>query len=73
MDSLKNDEMHQAVRQQYGRVAGSGGARCRCSPPSCVPPTASAETLSRGLGYCPDLIRAVPRGANMGLGCYHLP
>lgn len=69
MDSLKNDEIHQAVRQQYGRVAESGGARCGCSPTSCGTPTASAETLSQGLGYTADDVAAVPPGANMGLGC----
>ena len=71
MDALKNDEIRQAARQQYGRVAESGGAGCGCGPTCCGTPhrTASAETLSQGLGYTADDVGTVPQGANMGLGC----
>ena len=69
MDALKNDEIRQAVRQQYGRVAESGGAGCGCGPTCCGTSTASAETLSQGLGYTADDVGTVPQGANMGLGC----
>lgn len=69
MDALKNDEIRQAVRQQYGRVAESGSAGCGCGPTCCGTATASAETLSQGLGYTADDVGAVPQGANMGLGC----
>jgi len=48
MDALKSDEIRQAVRQQYGRVAESGGAGCGCGPTCCGTPTASADTLSQG-------------------------
>ncbi len=69
MDALKSDEIRQAVRQQYGRVAESGGAGCGCGPTCCGTPTASADTLSQGLGYTADDVGSVPQGANMGLGC----
>jgi arsenite methyltransferase len=69
MDAVKNDEIRQAVRRQYGRVAESDGAGCGCGPTCCETPTASAETLSQGLGYTADDVGTVPQGANMGLGC----
>lgn len=70
MNSLKNDEIRQAVRQQYGFVAENGEAGCgRSSSSCCGTPTASAETLSRGLGYTPQDVGAVPAGSNLGLGC----
>jgi SAM-dependent methyltransferase len=68
MDALKNDEVRQAVREQYGRVAQTQGA-CGCGPSCCGSTTTSAATLSQGLGYGADELGAVPEGANMGLGC----
>ena len=70
MNSLKNDEIRQAVRQQYALVADKGEAGCGCSSSSCCStPTANAETLSQGLGYTADDVGTVPAGSNMGLGC----
>ena len=70
MKSPKNDEIRQAVRQQYGLVAENGGTGCCGSSSTCGgTPSASAETLSQGLGYTADDVGAVPAGSNMGLGC----
>lgn len=69
MNGMTNDEIRQAVRQQYGRVAESDGAGCGCGPTCCGTPTVSAETVSQGLGYTADDVGGVPQGANMGLGC----
>ena len=69
MDAVKHDEIRQAVRQQYGQVADSGGTGCGCGPSCCDTPAASAETVSQGLGYSADDVVAVPQGANLGLGC----
>ncbi len=70
MNSVKTDEIRQAVRQQYALVADKGEAGCGCSSSTCCStPTASAETLSQGLGYTADDVGTVPAGANMGLGC----
>lgn len=63
MNTLKNDEIRQAVRQHYGRVAEGGE---RCNPTCCTEP---AETLSQRLGYTVDDVNVVPQGANLGLGC----
>ena len=67
MNDSKHDEIRQAVRQQYGRVAESEG--CGCGPACCGTTPATADTLSEALGYSADETGIVPEGANMGLGC----
>lgn len=72
MNALKHDEIRQAVRQQYGRVAEADG--CGCGPTAsstgcCGSAQDSAETLSQALGYSAEETGVVPQGANMGLGC----
>lgn len=67
MNDVKHDEIRQAVRQQYGRVAASEG--CGCGPACCGETTATADTLSQALGYSADETAIVPEGSNMGLGC----
>lgn len=70
MNAVKNDEIRQAVRQQYALVAESRVAGCGSSSSSCCgTSSASAEILSQGLGYSADDTGAVPDGSNMGLGC----
>ncbi|MGE5028056.1 MAG: arsenite methyltransferase [Betaproteobacteria bacterium] len=70
MHNVKDDEIRQAVRQNYGRVAQSESA-CGCAPSCCDGGTApgSAKAVSIGLGYSQQDVDAVPDGANMGLGC----
>jgi len=70
MHNVKHDEIRQAVRQNYGRVAQSESA-CGCAPSCCDGGTAqgSAKVASVGLGYSQQDVDAVPDGANMGLGC----
>jgi arsenite methyltransferase len=67
MNDLKHDEIRQAVRQQYSRVAEGEG--CGCGPACCGTTSATADTLSEALGYSADETGIVPEGANMGLGC----
>lgn len=69
METVKHDELRQAVRRQYGQIADSGGAGCGCSTTCCDARGASVEALAQGLGYTADDVAGVPRGANMGLGC----
>jgi arsenite methyltransferase len=71
---LLNDTVRTAVRARYGRIAEQEGS-CGCSPTCCLPPAVTtpqnrnAAAVSHGLGYSPDETRAVPEGANLGLGC----
>jgi len=70
MDTVKQDEIRQAVRQQYAQVANRDeAAGCGCGPSCCDAPTPSASSLSQALGYTAVEVGMVPSGANMGLGC----
>ena len=70
MDTVKKDNIRQAVRINYGKVAQAGNPGC-CSTSSCCSPGngASADNVSVRLGYSNEDVSSVPEGANMGLGC----
>jgi SAM-dependent methyltransferase len=69
MDTLKNDEIRQAVKERYGRIAASDTAGCGCGPSCCDVPAGDAAGISQSLGYLASEIAALPEGSNMGLGC----
>ncbi|MBU0485348.1 MAG: arsenite methyltransferase [Proteobacteria bacterium] len=72
MNRQKNDEIRSAVRENYGKVAGSEKSGCGCATSSTccgAPNEITAADISRALGYSNDEVTAVPAGANMGLGC----
>ncbi len=70
MDTHKKDEIRSAVRQNYGKIAVTGGPGCGCSASSCCgTPADTAAAISLGLGYSREDVAASPEGANMGLGC----
>jgi SAM-dependent methyltransferase len=60
--------IHDAVRDQYGKVARQQSAGC-CSPGCCSTPDPDATKTARALGYSEDELAAAPEGANLGLGC----
>ena len=67
-----DEEIRQAVRESYGRVAlSSGSSGCGCGPTCCSKPSNSdtVEATSMALGYSREEVELVPDGANMGLGC----
>jgi len=65
-----NDNIRQAVREQYGKVALSENSGCGCSAISCCNDLDSdAKETSMQLGYSNSDVNEVPDGANMGLGC----
>ncbi len=66
MNDVKNDEIRQAVREQYSKVAEDDSSGCG---PSCCTPDASGEGMSIQLGYSVDDRTSVPAGSDMGLGC----
>jgi arsenite methyltransferase len=71
MQRLKNEEIRQAVRENYGAVARAGDTDCGCTTSSCCgsEETATSADISVSLGYSEDEMASVPDGANMGLGC----
>ncbi len=67
-----DEEIRQAVRENYGRVAESTGASgCGCGPTCCSKPSSTgiAAATSMALGYSSEDVESVPDGSNMGLGC----
>jgi SAM-dependent methyltransferase len=60
----KNDEIREAVREHYGRIAETGGG-CGCGTGCCGADPASALAV----GYGASDVEAVPEGTNLGLGC----
>ncbi|MFW2438147.1 MAG: arsenite methyltransferase [Arenicellales bacterium] len=70
MTQLESDNIRKTVREQYGKVAESGGSGCSGAESSCCSETATDEkATSMELGYTKDDVNEVPEGANMGLGC----
>ncbi len=72
---LQNDAIKTSVRERYGRIAEQGQS-CGCAATCCAPtsggapaPDDTAASVAHGLGYSPDETKAVPAGANLGLGC----
>lgn len=65
MNTLEQDQVRDAVRTQYGRVADGQSSSCGTSCCGSAEPTA----VSSALGYSDVELAAVPEGANLGLGC----
>jgi SAM-dependent methyltransferase len=66
------NEIRQAVRENYAKVAlSSGSSGGCCGGSSCCSPVSSSAAfeISANLGYSQDELSSVPDGANMGLGC----
>ncbi|OHB66736.1 MAG: hypothetical protein A2Y76_00855 [Planctomycetes bacterium RBG_13_60_9] len=61
----KKEQIREAVREGYGRIAKTGGS---CCGPSCCG-SGAAEQVAKGVGYSESELAVLPEGANMGLSC----
>ena len=65
------NEIRDEVRNRYSNIADSSSAVNCCTPTNdtdcCSPQTFDFQSLK--LGYSKEEIKAVPEGANLGLGC----
>lgn len=71
MNYMNDNEIKQAVRENYAKVALTSGSSGCCGPTCCSKPSnpnVAADT-SVALGYSHDDVESVPDGSNMGLGC----
>jgi arsenite methyltransferase len=66
MTERSNEQVRDAVREHYGKVAQAGRG-CGCAPACCSEPAAKDASLQ--LGYSAADLVSVPEGADMGLGC----
>ena len=65
---MKEEEIKKIVRDGYAKIAREGS--CCCQPvTSCCGGTDLAQNISQKIGYTEEEIKAVPGGANLGLGC----
>ena len=56
------------VKQGYGKIAKQGSSCC-VPANSCCGATDLAQDISQKIGYSEEELKAVPEGANLGLGC----
>ncbi len=63
----KKEQIREAVRDGYGKIAQSGSG-CGCSSTACCGST-SAEQVAKSVGYSEAELAVLPDGANMGLSC----
>ncbi len=66
---MEETEVKKVVREGYARIA-KGNSPC-CTPVSscCGGGASLARTISKNIGYTDEELKAVPEGANLGLGC----
>ena len=73
MDHKKADEIRQNVRASYSQVAEASNSGDCCGETSSCCGVSSDDAIntlvSTRLGYSEDDLAAVPKGADMGLGC----
>jgi arsenite methyltransferase len=65
---MRQEEIKKVVRAGYAKIVKNAGKCCFPSA-SCCGSENSVENISRGVGYSPEDLQAVPEGANLGLGC----
>ena len=65
MPTLDKDTVVSNVREKYATIARDGGSCCGTA--GCDPGSEEAVTLD--IGYSKGQLKAVPEGANLGLGC----
>jgi arsenite methyltransferase len=74
---MKKEEVTKTVRKHYGDVAKQSGSCCGVGDPEADEPSgccgiasvATAEDISKTIGYTDTDVNSVPEGANLGLGC----
>jgi Methylase involved in ubiquinone/menaquinone biosynthesis len=70
---ISNDQIRQNVRQRYSQIALKAvntTDSCSCSGGvGCCDTPAERDHISEKLGYSAEELAAVPKGANLGLGC----
>jgi SAM-dependent methyltransferase len=65
---MEKEEIRKTVREGYGKIVKQDSSCCGPAK-SCCGSTNSAQDISRKIGYSEEELKAVPEGANLGLGC----
>jgi arsenite methyltransferase len=59
---MKDEQAHKMVRKGYGKIAKANKPGCGCG-------CGSATNVSQQVGYSKEELNAVPKGADLNLGC----
>ncbi len=65
---MKDNEIKKTVREGYARIARESNSCCP-TPSSCCGSASQSVDISKNIGYSEEEMKAVPEGANLGLGC----
>jgi len=65
---VKDKQIKKVVREGYAKIAKQDSPCC-APVSSCCGSTDLAQDISQQIGYTEEELRAVPEGANLGLGC----
>jgi ubiquinone/menaquinone biosynthesis C-methylase UbiE len=65
---MDKEEIRKVVREGYAKIAKQNSSCC-APVKSCCGSTDLARDISRNIGYTEEELKAVPEGANLGLGC----
>ena len=65
---MKGEEIKKVVRGGYAKIAKQDSSCC-LPVNSCCGSTDLAQNISKNIGYTEEELKAVPEGANLGLGC----
>lgn len=65
---MDEKNIKEIVKQGYGKIAKQGSSCC-VPANSCCGTTDRAQDISKKIGYSEEELKAVPEGANLGLGC----
>ena len=65
---MGKEEIKKAVREGYAKIAKHNSSCCGPVNPCCGS-TDLSQDISKKIGYTEEELKAVPEGANLGLGC----
>ena len=65
---MRQKEIKKVVREGYAKIAKQSSPCC-APVNSCCGSTDLAQDISKSIGYTEEELKAVPEGANLGLGC----
>ena len=65
---MSNEGIRKTVRERYGQRAQAGTSCCGTSR-SCCGSQSSQDSVSKAIGYSEEQLKAIPEGADLGLGC----
>jgi SAM-dependent methyltransferase len=65
---MRKEEIKKVVREGYARIAKQDSSCCAPTN-SCCASTNLVQDITKRIGYTEEELKAVPEGANLGLGC----